>query len=331
MNFWQSISKPIFALAPMEDVTDTVFREIIISISDPDIIKLYFAEFISTDGLCHVVGKDRVSHRLRINDSEKILLKQSNAKIIAQIWGSDPNNFYKATQIISNEYEFDGIDINMGCPVKKIVKQGGCSALIGKPQLATEIIQATKEATNLPVSVKTRTGLSSHNTEDWIATLLDAKPSAITLHGRTQKMMSEYPADWNEIGKAVQIRNSIDSEIPIIGNGDVWTYEDAINKIKQTDADGVMIGRGIFRNPWIFSKNQQDRTPEEKLELLWEHTNLFVETWGAEKNFSILKRFFKIYTYNFEHAAEIRGELMNCKDIDEVAKVLRNCAYKLKI
>lgn len=328
MNIWKDTEQPIFALAPMEDVTDTVFREIILKISDMGVLNFLFAEFISTDGLCHRIGKDRVSHRLKISDTERKLLKEKDVKIIAQIWGANPDKFYDSAKIICSEYQFDGIDINFGCPVKKIVKQGGCSALIGKPELAKEIIAATIEGSNIPVSVKTRTGLSKHITEEWISALLDTKISGLTLHGRTQKMMSEYAADWNEIGKASAL---IDGKIPFLGNGDVWTLEDGYKKIEEYKVNGIMYGRGIFRNPWLFSKNQQDRTPEEKLNLLWEHTNLFVNTWGNEKSFSILKRFFKIYTYNFEHAAEIRGDLMNCTNIEEVAKVLRNCAYEVNI
>lgn len=328
MNFWNETKKPIFALAPMEDVTDTVFREIVLRISDADILSYLFAEFISTDGLCHRIGKDRVSHRLKISDSERKLLKEKNVKIIAQIWGANPDKFYESAKIICTEFDFDGIDINFGCPVKKIVKQGGCSAIIGKPELAKEIIAATIEGSNIPISVKTRTGLSSHVTEKWISSLLETNISGLTLHGRTQKMMSEKPAEWDEIAKASSL---IDSKFPFLGNGDVWSLADGYSKIEEYKTDGVMFGRGIFRNPWLFTKNQEDRTPEEKLKLLWEHTNLFVETWGDEKNFSILKRFFKIYTYNFEHAAEIRGELMNCTQIEEVARVLKTCAYEVNI
>ena len=130
----------------------------------------------------------------------------------------------KPHRIISEEGEFDGIDINMGCPVKKIVKQGGCSALIALPDLAKEIIYATQEASTVPVSVKTRIGLKSINTEEWISHLLETKPTLITIHGRIQKQQSEGEANWDEVKKAVELRDQMGSETLIHGNGDVWSY-----------------------------------------------------------------------------------------------------------
>ncbi len=324
MNFWQTIEGPIFALAPMEDVTDTVFREIVLSISNPKYLNVVFAEFTSVDGLCHPVGKDKVSHRLFVSKSERDLLKQNNTRIVAQIWGSDPNKFYQAAKIITNEYQFDGIDINMGCPVRKIVNQIACSELIKYPDLAKEIIIATKEATNLPVSVKTRTGIKSHNTEQWIANLLEVRPAAITLHARTQKMMSAYPADWEQVKIAVKMRNQIAPEIPIIGNGDVYSIEDALQKINQTEANGVMIGRGIFKNPFLFNYPQIEYSKETRLKLLIRHLDLFISTWGEEKNYQIMKKFFKVYCSEFPGAAELRAKLMETTNRDQVIAILSN-------
>ena len=252
-SFWNDLPKPAFTLAPMEDVTDTAFRELVMSISNPQYFQVVFTEFTSTDGLCHPVGRPKVAGRLKVNDSERQVLKDKNMKIVAQIWGANPEKFYRATRLICNEFDFDGIDINFGCPVKKIVKQGACSAIIGKPQLAKEIILATKEASNLPVSVKTRTGIKKHDTENWIGHILETDPAAIILHARTQNDQSEAAADWREISKAVELRNKSGKEIPIIGNGDVSSVEDAIEKCNQTGADGVMVGRGIFHNPWFFN------------------------------------------------------------------------------
>lgn len=319
MNFWQTFEGPIFALAPMEDVTDTVFREIVLSISSPKYLNVVFAEFTSVDGLCHNVGKDKVSHRLYISPSERELLKKNNVKIVAQIWGSDPEKFHQATRIIAQEYDFDGIDINMGCPVRKIVNQIACSELIKFPDLAKEIIIATKEATHLPVSVKTRTGIKTHNTEQWIGNLLEAKPTAITLHARTQKMMSAYPAEWEQVKIAVELRNQVSPEILIIGNGDILSIEDALLKIEQTSADGVMIGRGIFKNPFIFNLPREEISREVKLNLLLRHLDLFLDTWGNEKNFQIMKKFFKIYTSEFAGASDLRSKLMQTTSRYEVA------------
>lgn len=321
-NFWLKLSKPVFTLAPMEDVTDTSFRQLILEISDPEFFHVIFTEFTSTDGLCHPVGRSNVISRLLVNDSERDVLKKKGMKIVAQIWGSDPDKFYKAAKLICNEMEFDGIDINMGCPVKKIVKQGGCSALIGRPELAADILQATREASNIPVSIKTRTGIKKHDTENWIGHLLNYDPAAIILHARTQKDQSETDADWREIAKAVKLRNSVGKNIPVIGNGDVWSVEDALSKCASTGADGVMVGRGIFHNPWFFNHPQPQVSTADKIALLWHHVELFSGTWGSERNFATLKRFFKIYTSAFKGAARLRAALMETSNAEEVRKIL---------
>lgn len=320
-NFWRELKKPIATLAPMEDVTDTVFRELTVRRSDKGKLNVIFSEFTSTDGLCHPIGNPKVSQRLKINPSEKKLLSEKDVKIVAQIWGNDPEKNYKSSKMITEMGQFDGIDINMGCPVKKIVKQGCCSALIDQPELAKEIILAVKEGTNLPVSVKTRTGIKVHKTEEWISHLLSVAPNAIILHARTQKMMTDYPADWNEVRKAVEIRNKLLPECIIIGNGDIFSYEQALELVSQSGADGFMVGRGIFSNPWFFaSKNNISK--EEKIKELWEHSVLFYNTWGNNKNFAILNRFFKIYISNFDGAAELRSKLMQAKNLDELRSIL---------
>jgi nifR3 family TIM-barrel protein len=321
-NFWTALPRPMFTLAPMEDVTDTSFRQLVMEISDPAYFHVIFTEFTSTDGLCHPVGRPNVISRLQINDSEREVLQRKGFKIVAQIWGANPDKFFEATRLICSEMDFDGIDINMGCPVKKIVKQGGCSALIGQPSLAAEIIQATKEAANIPVSVKTRTGIKKHDTENWIGFLLEQNPAAIILHARTQKDMSEVDADWREIARAVEVRNASGKNIPLLGNGDVMSVEDALQKCANTGADGVMVGRGIFHNPWFFNRPQPENTTPDKLDLLWRHVELFTKTWEGQRNFAILKRFFKIYTNNFKGAARLRAALMETNSAAEVRKVL---------
>lgn len=314
----------MFTLAPMEDVTDTSFRQLVMEISDPRFFHVIFTEFTSTDGLCHPVGRPKVISRLQVNQTERAVLQAKGMKIVAQIWGANPEKFHEASRMICSEMQFDGIDINMGCPVKKIVKQGGCSALIGQPTLAAEIIQATKEASNIPVSVKTRTGIKKHDTENWIGFLLEQNPAAIILHARTQKDQSEVDADWREIAKAVAVRNQSGKNIPLLGNGDVMSVEDALQKCNATGADGVMVGRGIFHNPWFFNSPQPDISVTDKLELLWHHVDLFTKTWGSERNFATLKRFFKIYTNAFKGAARLRAALMETNNADEVRRVLDN-------
>jgi len=321
-SFWNNLPKPAFTLAPMEDVTDTAFRELVMSVSNPQFFHVIFTEFTSTDGLCHPVGRSKVAGRLKVNDSERQVLKAKNIKIVAQIWGANPEKFHQAARLICDEFDFDGIDINFGCPVKKIVKQGACSAIIGKPELAKEIILATKEASRLPVSVKTRTGIKKHDTENWIGHLLETDPAAIILHARTQNDQSEAPADWREITKAVELRNKSGKDIPLLGNGDVSGVEDAFQKCSETGADGVMVGRGIFHNPWFFNQPQPEVSTRERLDLLWKHVDLYTKTYGAGKNFAVLKRFFKIYTSNFDGAVKLRAALMETNTPAEVRQIL---------
>ena len=328
-NFWKDLPKPIFSLAPMEDVTDTVFREIVLGISNPDRLQVLYTEFTSIDGMCHPVGKEKVSHRLRVNDSERKLLKEMNVKLVAQIWGSDPEKFARTTRMLAEEWDFDGIDINMGCPVKKVIKQATCSALIQYPDQAQEIIRATQESTDLPVSVKTRTGLKVHETERWIPQVLETKPTALILHGRTQKMMSDYLAEWDEIGKARKLRDELSPETVFLGNGDLFSMDDCLQKVEQYGVDGVMIGRGIFKDPWIFNNEKVDLTPVEKLKVLWRHASLFVAFWGDYMNFNILKRFFKIYTNGFYGAAELRAKLMETKSLEDVKWVLEGYSKEI--
>ncbi len=317
-NFWQELKAPVFSLAPMEDVTDTVFREIVLGMTTPGKLKVVFTEFTSVEGMNHPVGRERVSERLIVNSSERELLKKLNVKLVAQIWGRNPEVYHNIAKYISENYNFDGLDINMGCPVKKVFKIGACSALIGEPNLAKEIIVATKEATNLPVSVKTRTGIKEHQTEKWISQLLEVDPAAIILHGRTQRMQSDGNASWDEIAKAVTLKNQIKPEIPFHGNGDVSSHADGLQKIAASGADGAMIGRGIFQNPWFFNPEKTEISKEDRIEKLLQHTQLFEQTWSGKKNFNILKRFYKIYLNSFPGAAKLRADLMEVKDYQEV-------------
>lgn len=321
-NFWRDLKGSVWALAPMEDVTDTVFREIVLSLSAPENLHLLFTEFTSVDGLCHPVGRQAVLHRLFVNDSERKLLKERNVRLIAQLWGTDPQKFYEAGKYLSTAFDFDGIDINMGCPVDKVVKQGACSALIDQPALAIEIINATAESTALPVSVKTRTGVKTHQTEKWMAHLLQSRVSAITLHGRTQKMQSLYPAEWEQIAIAARVRNSLNPQVKLLGNGDVASLEQASRLVENSGADGAMIGRGIFANPWLFAKNNAEPGAVDRLLVLKKHIQLFSVTWQSCRNFSIMKRFFKIYVHGFAGAVGLRASLMLANQPSEAIKLV---------
>ncbi len=345
-NFWLQLKKPFFILAPMADVTDMAFRQVIVEISKPDVL---YTEFVSCDGLCgtnaEVSGTDAEKTRRRLG-REKLLkhLKfgENERPIVAQFFGSKPENFYTCAKL-AVELGFDGIDINMGCPAGKIVKQDSGAGLILNPALAQEIIRETKRGIieslqarpvyrsgllDCPVSVKTRIGYNTIETERWISQLIEAQPVAITIHGRTMKEMSKVPAHWDEIGKAAKLCHG--AGILCIGNGDVMSYAEGLEKAKQYNLDGIMVGRGIFHNPWFFSAeggsssggNPIDKTPQEKIALLCRHVELFTELWGATKQFGKMKRFFKVYMTGFDGAKELREQLMACNSASEVYTVL---------
>ncbi len=318
-NFWKELKKPFTVLAPMEDVTDVVFRQVVAECGRPDV---FFTEFMSTDGFLSA-GKERVAHRL--------IKKSEESPIVAQIWGNKPDNFYKAAKQIV-EMGFDGIDINMGCPVKKITKQIACSRLIDYPDLAAEIIKATQEGIGgkIPLSVKTRLGYKIKKTEEWCGFLLDQDIQALTVHGRLAKDMSKFPADWDEIKKVVDIRNKKKLETIIIGNGDVADLEDVERKYNQTGVDGLMIGRGVFKDPFVFNPNRsiKDLSVSEKCDLLLRHFHLFIEIWGNTKKFVILRRFFKIYLSEFEGASDAREMIMRVENPDEVVNVVNEIRKK---
>ena len=330
-NFWQTIKKPVIALAPMEDVTDTVFREVVLSVSEVDALNVVFTEFTSTDGLCHEKGRPKVIERLLVNTSEMQLLKARNTKLVAQIWGSDPEKFRESARMISEMNLFDGIDINMGCPAKKLAKSKSCANLINYPDLAKEIIYATAESTDLPVSVKTRIGYSRIITEQWISHLLETNPAAITVHGRTRKMMSNGPALWNEIGKAVALRNQSGSSTLIIGNGDVYSYNDAMQRITQYGVDGVMVGTGVFRNPWMFNSQPVEIGVGQRIDLMRRHITLYQDTWGNGKDYNVLKRFFKIYLNGFANAAHWRDAFMRAGNYEDAFLILNKMETELQL
>jgi tRNA-dihydrouridine synthase len=312
MNFWQDLRKPFFILAPMDGVTDTVFRQIVISVGRPDVV---FTEFVSIDALTSK-GKDRALDRLKFEQRER--------PIVAQIWGSDPVKFYHVAGLLSR-MGFDGIDINMGCPVRSALIKSSCSALIKNPKRAREIILATIDGGGgLPVSVKTRIGFSEIDTENWVRALLQTPIAALTLHLRTVAEMSKVPPHWTEIEKAVKVRNELKSKALIIGNGDVKSLNEAQEKCRKYKIDGVMIGRGIFENIWLFNStiDIKNIAPKQKIKLLIKHLNLFQKNYGNNKHFEIMKKFVKCYINNFKDATEAREILMQTKTLDELICIL---------
>ncbi len=315
MNFWQKLDKPFFVQAPMEGVTDTVFRQILRETGAPDV---FFTEFTNVDGLCSSGNPDAM-RRLQHTPHEK--------PIIAQIWGNTPENYAETVQIIKR-MSFEGVDINMGCPDREIVKKGYCSGLIHNQKLAEEIIIATREAAgNLSVSVKTRLGYDRIQTQEWIGFLLEQNLDALTVHGRTVREMSKVPCHWDEIGNAVKLRDEMKKKTIIIGNGDIQTRAEGIEKHQKYGVDGVMVGREILHNLWIFNK---DPTKPElipintKIKLLIKHLELFDKTWGKTKDWNALKKFYKVYVSGFPNANELRLKLMEFKSANDTIDYLEN-------
>lgn len=296
----------------MEDVTDTVFRRIVARCGRPDV---FFTEFTNTDGMCSE-GRDAVIHRLQFTEEER--------PIVAQIWGNNPEHYLRACRDLRS-MGFDGIDINMGCPVRKIVKNGHCSALIENKPLVQELIAAAKEgAGEVPVSVKTRLGFRKPETEHWTRFLLEQKPAVLTMHGRIAKEMSDFPANWEEIGRVVRIRNEMASETLIVGNGDVGSLGEIQEKSQAYGVDGVMVGRGIFHNIFLFDPNRGDSEvpPQERIALFGDHLRLYRSTWGSDKNFEVMKKFVKVYVAGFQGAAKLRASIMEASDYSQIDAVL---------
>lgn len=373
MSFLDELPKPFLALAPMDDVTDTVFRQIVAECAPPD---LYFTEFVNVDGL-QSAGREKLLPKLQFSRKEQ--------PIIAQLWGINPENFYKVTKEVIG-MGFDGVDLNMGCPVKKVVKGGACAAMINHRELAAEIIDAVIEAVesvnprstqvgitqgesaerteayrevrrmstvnsqrsgipastggvagsagkqakavrvsrDFPVSVKTRVGF---NTTDmtWPEFLLSKKLDLLSIHGRTAKQMSNVPANWDLVGEVRKMRDVLCPSTKIVGNGDVESRGQAEKLAKKYQLDGVMVGRGIFHDPFLFA----DKSPwgsysrEQKIALFKKHIQLFAKTWQhGEYRFDALKKFCKVYINGFDGAAELRAEFMTAKNAKEGLDIL---------
>ncbi|HZP55472.1 MAG TPA: tRNA-dihydrouridine synthase [Candidatus Saccharimonadales bacterium] len=313
MSFLDQLPKPFLVLAPMDDVTDTVFRQIIASCSPPD---LSFTEFVNVDGL-QSPGREKLMHKLRFSPRER--------PIIAQLWGLNPDNFHKTTKDLI-KLGFDGVDLNFGCPVKKVVKTGACAALINDRNLAGDIVDAVKDAAgdHFPVSVKTRVGFTAVDLS-WPEFLLAKKLNLLSIHGRTAKQQSKVPADWALIGKVREMRDLLCPATKIVGNGDVLNRKQAENLAKKYQLDGVMVGRGIFHDPFLFAQESPwlQWPKDQKLNLFRKHIELFDKTWKhGEYKFETLKKFCKIYISGFDGASDIRTGFIHTKSPIEALNFL---------
>jgi tRNA-dihydrouridine synthase len=271
-----------------------------------------WTEFVAVDGLLSP-GREVLLRDLVYTEAER--------PIVAQIFGSKPANFEKVATLIA-DLGFDGIDINMGCPDRNVEKQGGGASLIRHPELAVDIVAATKQgAKGLPVSVKTRLGYNQEEIDTWLPKILSAKPAALTMHLRTRKEMSEVPAHWELAPRVAAIVH--DHGVIALGNGDVTDLDDAKRKAKESGMDGIMLGRAIFGNPWRFSKERRiENVPlEERFRVMIEHTKLFRELLGDVKNFAVMKKHYKAYVNGFDGAKELRVALMEAETVEEIERL----------
>ncbi|MBD8069948.1 tRNA-dihydrouridine synthase [Robertmurraya yapensis] len=310
-NFWRDLPRPFFILAPMEDVTDVVFRHVVSKAGRPDV---FFTEFTNSDSYCHPEGKNSVRGRLLFTEDEQ--------PMVAHIWGDKPE-YFRQMSIGMKELGFKGLDINMGCPVPNVVSRGKGSGLILRPEVAAELIEAAK-AGGLPVSVKTRLGYSDVNEwEEWLTHILKQDIANLSIHLRTRKEMSKVEAHWELIPEIKKLRDRVAPNTLLTINGDIPDRETGLKLVRQYGVDGVMIGRGIFKNPFAFEKEPKEHSSMEYLNLLRYHLDLY--DYYLEKlprPITGLHRFFKIYVKGFPGASMLRNQLMNTKSTDEVRQLL---------
>ncbi len=318
-TFWNKLrtqaredGSPFFVLAPMADVTDVAFRRMFAKYGKPAVT---WTEFVSADGL-NSAGREILKRDLQYSEAER--------PIVAQLFSSTPEHMASAVALC-RELGFDGVDINMGCPDKSIEKQGAGAAHIKNFNQAKKVYEAAVEAAGgMPVSIKTRLGYNKVEIDVWIKSILELKPPALTVHLRTRKELSLVDAHWEYMPSIVQLAREISPDTVIIGNGDIKNLKDGEEKVKTAGADGGMIGRGVFGNPFAFNTKIDFNTftLAERFKVLLEHTRLFEKLLGDIKSFSIMKKHYKAYVNGFDGAKELRMELMDAKDSDEIEQTL---------
>jgi nifR3 family TIM-barrel protein len=322
-GFWSALPRPFFALAPMSGVTDVAFRRVIAKYGKPDVT---WTEFTSADGLCSP-GRKRMIHDLWYTDAER--------PIVAQLYGGKPENFRGAAKLCV-ELGFDGIDINMGCPARDVEKHCAGAYLIREAKLAQEVVAAARDgARSLPVSVKTRIGYRDNTIDSWLTALVEANPAAVTIHARTRDEASKVPARWDVVADAMrliwQLRPDEESRPLVIGNGDVRDLADAEWRAAESGCDGIMLGRAIFGNPWLFNRGllREDVPLEHVFDVMLEHTSLYIELLGGIKPLELMKKHFKAYVTGFRGANELRQRLMEAKDYTEIKDIIEEAQVGL--
>lgn len=373
MNFWAALPQPILGLAPMDGVTDAAFRRVVASQGRPDIT---FTEFTNVNEICR--GPDHLLSSLIYSEAER--------PIVAQLYGKDPEQFYRAAQVVC-ELGFDGLDINMGCPSKSVAASGSGAALIKTPDLAHAILRAARQGLEdwaggqsihsqgfkpsriefihtlnynrcgvpvvprrlLPLSIKTRLGFDCVVVERWVEHLLEVRPAAITVHGRTLQQMYRGAADWSAIAEAAKLARG--TETLMLGNGDVGTLVDAVRRAAESRVQGVLVGRGTLGSPWFFREKerarqafteQQDLTTipvtaweppvslSHRMQVMLDHARQYEAIAGLDC-FRSIRKHLGWYCKGFPHAAAMRSKMFGVSTVQDVERIVAEFCQDLML
>jgi tRNA-dihydrouridine synthase B len=307
------IDRPVI-LAPMEDVTDRAFRQLC-KRHGADIV---YTEFVSAEAIRR--GAEKSIRKLAMDEHER--------PVAVQIFGGTVESMVEAAAI-AESYEPDYLDINFGCPVKKVAGRGAGAALLKEPEKLSAIASAVVNAVSLPVTAKTRIGWDhdSINITDTVRRLEDAGIRAVAVHGRTRSDMYKGRADWGRIAEAKQA-----CAIPVIANGDVWSADDAVAMFAETGADGIMIGRGSIGNPFIFAQAKHliktgERLPlpsyRDRIEAAREHLRLSLEYKGEKHGVLEMRRHYSTYLKGLPGVSKVRNLLVREPDPAVIVELLR--------
>ncbi|AYF53809.1 tRNA dihydrouridine synthase DusB [Clostridium novyi] len=300
-------------LAPMAGVTDIAYRGLCKEMG----CGLVYTEMISAKGMYYN----------NENTKKLLMLSKEEKPVAAQIFGSDPLVMARACEILNEDDGVCIIDINMGCPAPKIVKNGEGSALMKTPELAAKIVMEMKKISKKPVTVKFRKGFDNDNINavEFAKRMEQAGVDAVAIHGRTRAQMYEGKADWDIIRR---VKEAVD--IPVIGNGDVFSAEKAFQLKEETNCDGIMIARGAMGNPWIFKQiqlalNNEEviyPTPEEKIDMCIRHLKLAIQYHGELKAVREMRKHIAWYIKGIKNCTDIKNKINVEKESDNVIKIL---------
>lgn len=319
MNFWNQIDRPILALAPMAGITDSSFR-LTCKKFGADVV---YTEMISVDGL--IYNSKKTLELLKFRPEEK--------PIVVQLFGKKPENFYQAIKIIKSSFDFDGIDINLGCPAKKVFGHGSGAALMDNKELGKEIIRATVEAAGeTPVSIKIRTGVKSTSALEFLNLIKGLPIAAIMVHGRTYEQGFSGPIDLEVCKKIVELAN-----IPMLINGGIQKPEDAKEILEYTNAAGIGIARSALGQPWIFGQikghiqnnNYKEISLAEIKDIAIEHSRLMLES-KSNKGLFEMRKHLAWYVKGFENASKIRSQLVVSESLEQIQEILTSYPQKVK-